>query len=293
MPVKVVISQGEDIERAIDDALSRLDLAAGFRGRLVAVKANDTWASLADRTAVTQPDTLRATLRHLKRTFPRRLVVVGGAGAAETKGVFEVSGLADVLREEGVDLVDLNQPPFVEVALSGGPHASVITNVFALEIETLVSLAQLKVHQSTTVSLSLKNVALGFPSAGHYGYPRATTLHTRQPSGDLHQFIAAMSARFPVRLAILVGHPAMVGTGPIGGQAVETGLVIASRDALAADVVGARILGFGPHAVQHLSEAARQGIGEWDLEQIEVDGLTLEDASALFVKRVYGERPSW
>lgn len=48
----------------------------------------------------------------------------------------------------------------------------------------------------------------------------------------------------------------MIGTGPLGGHVVETGLVIASTDALAADVVGARLLGFQPQAVRHL-EAGR------------------------------------
>jgi hypothetical protein len=51
----------------------------------------------------------------------------------------------------------------------------------------------------------------------------------------MHSFIAAMLRRFPVRLAIIAGHPAMIGTGPLGGMAVETGLVIASRDPVAAD----------------------------------------------------------
>lgn len=64
-----------------------------------------------------------------------------------------------------------------------------------------------------------------------------------------------MVTRFPIDLAITVGHPAMVGTGPLGGHAVETGLVIASRDAVAADVVGARLLGFRVQAVRHLWEA--------------------------------------
>jgi hypothetical protein len=30
--------------------------------------------------------------------------------------------------------------------------------------------------------------------------------------------------RFPIRLAITVGHPAMVGAGLLGGHVVETGL---------------------------------------------------------------------
>ncbi len=291
MTARVAIAHSAEIGSAIEDALDQLDLVHRFQGRLVAVKANDTWASPGDRTAVTQPDTLLATLRYLKRLSPRRLVVVGGAGAMTTEEVFELSGLADVLRQEGVELVDLNAPPFVEAALTCGPRRKVVVNPFALEIEALVSLAQLKVHQSTTVTLSLKNVALGFPAAGHYGYPRIPTLHPRKPTGGFHRFIAAMVQRFPIHLAIVAGHPAMVGIGPLGGKTVDTGLVVAGTDPLATDVVAARILGFNVHAVQHLAEAARLGAGEWDLGRMEIQGLRLADAFALFWDRVYGGTP--
>jgi len=54
----------------------------------------------------------------------------------------------------------------------------------------------------------------------------------------MHSFIAAMAKRFHIDLAIIVGHPAMIGSGPLGGYPVETGLVIASTDAVAADVAG-------------------------------------------------------
>jgi uncharacterized protein (DUF362 family) len=51
----------------------------------------------------------------------------------------------------------------------------------------------------------------------------------------------------------------MIGSGPPGGRAVETGIVITSTDAVAADVVGAKLLGFNMQAVGHLWEAER-----WD-----------------------------
>lgn len=60
----------------------------------------------------------------------------------------------------------------------------------------------------------------------------------------------------------------MVATGPIGGHVVEAGLAIASTDALAADVVGARLLGFDPQAVRHLWEADRLGLGESDTDRV-------------------------
>jgi uncharacterized protein (DUF362 family) len=82
----------------------------------------------------------------------------------------------------------------------------------------------------------------------------------------------------------------MIATGPLGGHAVETGLVIASTDALAADVVGAKLLGFSSQAVRHLWEAARLGLGESNLERMEFPGLSLRQAIETFTTAAYGER---
>jgi uncharacterized protein (DUF362 family) len=61
--VAVAVAQDAEIEPAITGALDRLSLDSLVRGKLVAVKPNDTWASPSDKTGVTQPDTLRAVLR--------------------------------------------------------------------------------------------------------------------------------------------------------------------------------------------------------------------------------------
>ena len=87
----VAIARDDKIERAIEEALHRLDVRSLITGKLVAVKPNETWASPTDRKGVTQPDTLRAVLRFLKGFDPRELVVTGGAGAAETDDVFRVA----------------------------------------------------------------------------------------------------------------------------------------------------------------------------------------------------------
>ena len=89
----VVITQHEQIEKAIAQALERIDLASLVVGKLVAVKPNETWASAEDKTGVTQPDTLRAVLRRVKEFNTRELVVTGCAGAAETDDVFRTVGL--------------------------------------------------------------------------------------------------------------------------------------------------------------------------------------------------------
>lgn len=293
----VALARHDDIERAIEQALSHLDLDSLVRGKLVAVKPNETWASAEDRTGVTQPDTLRTVLRCVKRCDPRELVVTGGAGAAETEDVFRIAGLLSVVEEEGTRFFDHNRPPFVQVDLNygtssevSGPQRSVMVNPRVLEYETLIAVNQLKLHETATVTLALKNIAMSYPAADYYGHPRSRQQHRHHFFEDMHSFIAAMVKRFPIDLAVTVGHPAMIGTGPLGGHTVETGLVIASRDALAADVVGARLLGFTPQAVRHLWEAARLGVGESDLDRMEFRGLNLREAIEAFTLAAYGVR---
>jgi uncharacterized protein (DUF362 family) len=294
--VAVAITQNVVIEQAITEALHHLELEALIRGKRVAVKPNDTWASAEDTTAVTQPDTLRAVLRYMQRFRPRALIVTGGAGAAETEEVFRLAGLMDVVVQEGATFFDHNRPPFTAVALEyqpeadvQGPQASVMVNSRVLEYDTLIALNQLKVHQTATVTLALKNIAMSYPAADYYGHPRLTQQHRHWFFEDMHSFIAAMARRFPIHLAITVGHPAMIGTGPLGGHVVETGVVIASSDPLAADVVGAKLLGFQVEAVRHLWEAGRLGIGEAEIGKIDFPALSLQDAIGVFTTAAYGQ----
>jgi len=293
----VIITRDDRIEEAIEEALGHVELEPLVRGKLVAVKPNDTWASEEDTTGVTQPDTLRAVLRHLKRFAPRELVVTGGAGAAETDDVFRVAGLMRVIEEEGAAYFDHNRPPFKEVELEyepgadvRGPQASVMVNPRVLEYETLVALNQLKLHSTATVTLALKNIAMSYPAADYYGHPRSKEKHKHWFYDDMHSFIAAMAKRFHIDLAVTVGHPAMIATGPLGGHAVETGLVIASTDAVAADAVGAKLLGFDAQAVRHLWEAGRLGLGETDTEKMEFPAISLREAIEAFTEAAYGER---
>lgn len=292
----VVLTQHDQIEQAIAEALGYLQLEPLIRGKIVAVKPNDTWASAEDTTAVTQPDTLRAVLRLVKQFQPKELIVTGGSGAGETDDIFTVAGLMAVVQEEGATFFDHNRGPFEEVQLTyasdkdvTGPQRSVMVNPRILSYETLIVVSQLKMHATATVTMALKNIAMSFPAADYYGHPRGKQQHQHHFMEDMHSFIAAMHHRFPAQLAITVGHPAMIATGPIGGYTAETGLVIASSDALAADVVGAQILGLSMQAVRHLWEASRLGPGVADLSQMTFPALPLKEAIKAFTGHMYGK----
>jgi uncharacterized protein (DUF362 family) len=285
------------IEKAITEALGRISLE-DFRDKIVAIKPNDTTATPDDKTACTQADTLRATIQFMKTLHPKSIIVTGGAGLMETEEVFKNLGYPEVIESEGVEWFDHNKAPFVPVDLTFGPQHRVMVNPRVLTYEKLVSLAQLKVHSTAAVTLAIKNMAMSYPAADFYGHPRVKQeLHPHNILVDKQAFLVGMLMRFPIDLAIITGHPAMIGTGPVGGKAIDTGLVIAGRNAVSVDSVGAHLLGFETLAIQHIRQAAEFGLGvpltpiggESGQGRLQIVGVSVEEATKVFRKAAYGE----
>jgi uncharacterized protein (DUF362 family) len=287
----------DDIEKAVERALNEVPLD-DFKDQVVAIKPNDTTATAKDKTACTQADTLRATIRFLKNLHPKQIVITGGAGAMETEEVFRTMGYLSVIESEGVEWFDHNQAPFIAVDIPFGPQRRVMVNPRVLQYDKLVSLAQLKVHSTATVTLAIKNIAMSYPAADFYGHPRVgQERHPHNILEDKQAFLVGMLMRFPIDLALVVGHPAMIGKGPVGGKAVETGLVIAGRNPVSVDSVGAFLLGFETLGVQHLRQAELLGLGvayvpigkEGKPGRLKIAGISVEEATKIFRMAAYGE----
>ena len=264
----------------------------GFAGKTVVIVPNWVKAVPPETGAVVGAAVLGTLIQELGAHRPKRIVVAAGSGGDPTPKVFKDLGFDRVIRATGADFVDLNHGPFTEIDISrqadGDGHVPFPTrlkvNRLYEEMDALVSFTVIKVHEEAVASLSLKNVALSWPPAEIHGFPKKRQgLHE-----DLHAFISAMAWAFPISLAVLSGCPAMVGTGPVGGKAVWTGLMIAGTDPVAVDVVGARLLGFLPQAVGYLDRLMRAGRGEGDLRKVEFRGVPLPEAELIFSRAAYG-----
>jgi uncharacterized protein (DUF362 family) len=66
------------------------------------------------------------------------------------------------------------------------------------------------------------------------------------------------------------------------------GLIIASTDPVAADTVGARLLGFKPQAIHYLYTLYQSNIGEADIKKIRFQGVPLVEAERIFSMAAYG-----
>ena len=92
--------------------------------------------------------------------------------------------------------------------------------------------------------MSLKN-CFGCMPGRVYGWPK-DVFHVRGIPESILDIFAAVRPS----LAIVDGIVGMQGDGPIMGDPVHSGVVVVSRDLVAADVTGARLMGMDPEKVE-------------------------------------------
>ncbi len=106
-------------------------------------------------------------------------------------------------------------------------------------------------------------------------------MHQSYPIINLN--LALIAPLVAPHLAVVDGFEAMEGNGPTNGTPVPLRLALASTDPLAADVVGAALMGFDAEHVGYLHYCRRIGLGTGDLNRIEIVGnSTLADCAHPF-----------
>ena len=224
--------EGKSLEKALD--LLPIDQIIK-KGDKVIITPNWVKDKSPKDGVVVGPKTLQKLIQYVKTKEPSAIYIATGSGSIETPDVMTNVGYDKVIKEENVQFVDMNYGPFIELQLDHPIIKSTPINKIVDEADVIISFTQLKYHEEATVSASIKNIAMGYPPASIHGFPKKSTgIHEQ-----LHKFIKSMAKKVPIDLAIISLDKAMIGTGPIFGQAVDTqGLIIASTDPVAADSIG-------------------------------------------------------
>jgi len=139
----------------------------------------------------------------------------------------------------------------------------------ALDADVVINLAKLKTHAMMTMTMCVKN------TFGCVVDLRKAQWHLK--AGDNKDFFAKMLVEVHRLIAptlnILDGIVGLEGDGPAkSGTPVEIGLIGASADGVALDRVVLEALGIDPELVFVNSAAREMGVGETDINKIEVLG---------------------
>jgi len=184
---------------------------------------------------------------------------------------FETLGYGVLKQKYGIKFINIFERPFEKVDLGDGVELNFNTDI--LYSDFVVDLPVMKAHNQTVVSLGIKNLK------GTIDIPSRKRCHTMTPGKDLHFWVAKLADRMPPMLTLQDGiYTNERGPGP-DGRMHRSNLLVASSDVLAADLIGAKLLGHEPQNVPHLVHAARNRKRPFDLSDIEIRGEGIEGLS--------------
>jgi uncharacterized protein (DUF362 family) len=184
---------------------------------------------------------------------------------------FETLGYGVLKQKYGIKFINIFERPFEKVDLGDGVELNFNTDI--LYSDFVVDLPVMKAHNQTVVSLGIKNLK------GTIDIPSRKRCHTMTPGKDLHFWVAKLADRMPPMLTLQDGiYTNERGPGP-DGRMHRSNLLVASSDVLAADLIGAKLLGHEPQNVPHLVHAARNRKRPFDLSDIVIRGEGIEGLS--------------
>lgn len=253
------------LESTVLDGLRAI--GADVRGANVLLKPN--LVEFDPTTAVnTDPRLIAASVLALRRLGAVSVRVGEGPGhRRDVQDVVTRSGLADVLAAVDASFVDLNTAAIRRVRLRS--RYTDLEELWlptpVLDADVVVSMPKMKTHHWAGVTLSLKNLFGTLPGRV-YGWPK-NILHW----AGIEQSILDIAGSVRPGYAIIDGIVGMEGNGPISGEPIASGVLIFADDPVAADAVGASMMGFDPEQIPYISEAGRF-LGQADRSQIEQRG---------------------
>lgn len=280
------IAKNNNERLAIAESLNLIQADNLINGKDIVV-ITPNWVQFNDPCTgdIVGPESLRGVIKFAKKNNPRRIVVATGSAGESTAKIMKTVGYEKIIKEEQIEFVDLNHGPFTRIELNHkAPNATNLNKLYE-EMTFLISFSQLKMHEVATMSAGIKNIAMGWPPTEEHGHPK-TNLGIHD---DIHGFIRAMAEKVKIDLSIVSASPAMVGTGPHGGVARHTGIVISGTDPISVDTIAARFLGFKADAIRYLWDLKNMNIGVGEVEQMNIQGIPLDIAEKAFSKAVYGQ----
>jgi uncharacterized protein (DUF362 family) len=213
---------------------------------------------------------------------------------------YEVTGYKEMIEslqddpeypDLNLEWVDLNYDETVETPVPE-PRLTELQSVFFLpktivEADFLISVPVLKVH-GTGITVGLKNY-VGLLPGMVYGWSKDNGYNNNgigldHTPGVLQENFVDIVRTAGCDFVVVDGIVGKERTKYASGLSKRRNMIIAGEDVVSVDVVCAHLMDINPDDVEHICVAAYCGLGQNNLEHIEVAGSTIEESKTKFIK---------
>jgi uncharacterized protein (DUF362 family)/Pyruvate/2-oxoacid:ferredoxin oxidoreductase delta subunit len=236
-------------------------------GAKVHIKPNLLAAKTPEQAVTTHPTLIEAIAEQLFAIGAE--VTIGDSPAGSSRPIeyyWDKTGLSAVAQRTGAQLVKFERNGVVEKKINGNSYyiAKKIT-----EADVVINLPKMKTHGLTLFTGAIKNMFGSIPGA------TKAEFHKKAPKvKDFSRIIVDIFQATQPQLNIMDGIDIMDGNGPSSGDVKKFGYILASQDAVALDTIAAYMMGINIDEVLPIQIAYERGLGNKNLDQIEIVGIT-------------------
>jgi uncharacterized protein (DUF362 family)/NAD-dependent dihydropyrimidine dehydrogenase PreA subunit len=195
-------------------------------------------------------------------------------GSTTTSQALKVSGIEDVASRCRAELINFETYGYVEVDVPNAREFSRLhISKAIIEADVIISLPKLKTHELTLYTGAVKNFFGTIPQKNR---KQAHFLEDRNRFGEA---VVDIYSVVKPHLAVMDGVVGMEGNGPSNGTPISAGVILASYDCVALDIVASELIGIDPLKVPTNKAALSRGFG---IERPEIVGKSLEEVKVSF-----------
>ena len=306
---RVSLAAGDDRANIAFKSLEpfKREIAAAIGTRQVVLKPNNVIVNVP--LCATHAENLEGIIEFLHSIGKTNIVIAESPANGSAMDGFANYGYDRLATKYKVKLVNLDNEGYdvlyVVDEKDMQPHAvRVATMLMDPKNNFVISAAKLKTHDLVGITLSLKNIVVGagikdsgagLNRAGSGGGRSDKPLMHGGGTHGINYNLFTLSSVLHPNLAVIDGYEGMEGTGPVNGTPVSQKVCIASLDWMAADRVGAELMGVDFEKIGYLSFCAKAGNrGQGDLSKIQVVGGAIKDYAKTYqLPRQWDQITSW
>jgi uncharacterized protein (DUF362 family) len=256
----VVVVKGENASNMAYEAMEKV-YKPDSNNKSVLLKVNTGFKGPQGTGLCTHPETVRGAIRFFKeQSFDKIYVGDSSITGVDNWEALKAAGIFDLCEEMEVTCVNLDEADMVKVDIPDGVIVKELKfSSLVFDVDVVVSMPVMKTHMYTGATLSIKNMKGAMHKLNKTVLHRILTPSPDPEKGRVLDFGIAEMARicYP-DYALIDGFVAMEGFGPSGGTSKELGVVLASNEPIACDLVAIRLMGMAWDDISHLNIIAEE-----------------------------------
>jgi len=270
MSSKVVIYnteyEKESLKNKIRNALKYFDLPE-FKAKRILIKPNLLMASSPDKAITTHPVLIEAIIEILKEKEAGEIFIGDTPGNTSTNldYLYKITGIKEIAERQKVNLVNLYT--YGVINIKSEVAGNIPITKFIKDVDYIINVPKLKTHTFMLMTCVIKNT-FGLVPGMNKSRMHAIAIN---PENFAKILVEIFNEVNPV-INIVDGIIGMEGEGPSAGNPRKFGKIIIGKDPVAVDVVSSLLLGYKPEEIYTNVIAHKKGLGEIELDKIEIIG---------------------